>query len=150
MMNEVIIFFRSSVTFSRFGRLKSWGIIGAACLSVLGGCATFAPREPEADVRERAQARWDAQVAGNWEKAYSFATPAYRKAVDLFGFRSRSAPAVKLKSADVVNVKCKDATCDVTMRIGFAPLQRGYPETTTDLEERWILEAGEWWRYERF
>jgi hypothetical protein len=111
------------VTFSRFGRLKSWGIIGAACLSVLGGCATFAARAG-GGCKERAQARWDAQVAGNWEKAYSFATPAYRKAVDLFGFRSRSAPAAKLKSADVVNVKCKDATCDVTMRIGFAPLQR--------------------------
>jgi hypothetical protein len=145
-----MMFFRRDVTFSRQGRFRAWGMICAACLTVLAGCASFAAREPETDVRERAQARWDALVTGNWEKAYSFATPAYRKAVDLFGFRGRSAPAAKLKSAEVVNVKCKDATCDVSMRIGFAPLQRGYPETTTDLEERWILEAGEWWRYERF
>lgn len=145
-----MMFFRRDVTFVRQGHFRVWGMICAACLTVLAGCASFATREPETDVRERAQARWDALVTGNWEKAYSFATPAYRKAVDLFGFRGRSAPAAKLKSAEVVNVKCKDATCDVTMRIGFAPLQRGYPETTTDLEERWILEAGEWWRYERF
>ncbi|WP_347248995.1 hypothetical protein [Zoogloea sp.] len=150
MMNEVMMFIRSGVTFARFGRLKSWGIIGTCCFALLAGCATIGSREPEVDVAERAQARWGALVSGNWEKAYSYATPAYRKAVDLFGFRGRSAPAAKLKSAEVVNVKCKDATCDVTMRIGFAPLQRGYPETTTDLEERWILEAGEWWRYERF
>lgn len=145
-----MIFFRRDVTFARPGHFRAWGMICIACLAVLAGCASFATREPEADVRERAQARWGALVTGDWEKAYSFATPAYRKAVDLFGFRGRSAPAAKLKSAEVVNVKCKDATCDVTMRIGFAPLQRGYPETTTDLEERWILEAGEWWRYERF
>lgn len=149
-MSEIMVFFRSGVTFAWFGRLQSWGMISAACLALLAGCSSFATREPEVDVRERAQARWDALVTGNWEKAYSFATPAYRKAVDLFGFRGRSAPAAKLKSADVVSAKCKDATCDVTMRIGFAPLQRGYPETFTDLEERWILEAGEWWRYERF
>ncbi|WP_296567360.1 hypothetical protein [Zoogloea sp.] len=150
-VSKNMLFIQRNVTFDSVGRLRSVGMIAAACAALLSGCATLGgANAPEDEVRERAQARWTAIVTGKWEKAYSYATPGYRQAVDVRGFTGRSAPAAKLKSAEVVNVKCKDATCDVIMRIGFAPLQRGYPETTTDLEERWILEEGEWWRYERF
>lgn len=36
------------------------------------------------------------------------------------------------------------------MRIGVQPLQKGYPETRTDLTERWVQEDGDWWRFERY
>jgi len=143
-------FFLRNVISGRALSRARWATMAAASMLMLAGCAAFAPKAPELEVRERAQARWDALIAGNWEKAYSYSTPAYRKAVDLFGFRARSAGPVKLKSAEVVNARCRDLTCEVTVRVGFAPLQRGYPETFTDLEDRWVLESGDWWRYERF
>lgn len=124
-------------------------MMAVLCL-MQGGCATLGSRSPEELVRERAQARWDALIAGKWEQAYGYATPGFRQSVDLFGFRSRVASPVKLKSAEVVSVDCKVTTCEATMRIGLVPLQKGYPETTTDLTERWVEEGGEWWRFERY
>jgi hypothetical protein len=50
-------------------------LVGAA---LLAGCMASTPSRPapEDEVRLRAQARWDAVVAHDWQKAYSFATPA--------------------------------------------------------------------------
>lgn len=141
---------RSSVNFFRVTRHSSWIMMAAVICLMQTGCASLGSRSPEDVVRVRAQARWDALIAGKWEKAYEYATPGFRSSVDVFGFRSRVASPVKLKSAEVVSVDCKDTTCEATMRIGLVPLQKGYPETTTDLTERWVQEGGEWWRFERY
>lgn len=150
-MSEAMIFFQSNAIFAFFCRCCAKGMVVAISVGGLSGCASIVdPADPEPVVRERAQARWNAVIAGSWDRAYSFATPGFRGAVDVQGFRARSSPAAKLKAADVVNVKCKDVVCDVTMRIVFSPLQRGFPEAFTDREERWVLEGGEWWRHERY
>jgi hypothetical protein len=116
-----------------------------------GGCATIGtPVSTEEAVKARVQQRWDAVVAGKWDTAYNFTSPAYRKSVDAMAYQARSSGAVKLKSAEVLAVKCQESMCEATVRIGFAPLQRGFPETSTDLDERWVSEQGEWWRYERY
>lgn len=141
---------RSGVKFFRGRRHSSWIIMAAVLCFMQAGCAMLEPRSPEDAVRERAQAYWDAVIAGKWEKAYGFTTPGFRTAVDLFGFRTRIAAQVKLKSAEVVNVNCKDTACEATMRIGLVPLLKGYPETKTDLTERWVQEDGDWWRFERY
>lgn len=141
---------RSGVNFFRGRRHSSWIIMmGMLCL-MQAGCAMLGTRSSEDAVRERAQAYWDAVIAGEWEKAYGYATPGFRASVDLFGFRSRVSGQVKLKSAEVVSVSCKDTICEATMRIGVQPLQKGYPETRTDLTERWVQEDGDWWRFERY
>jgi len=146
-----MMFFRRNAIFAFLSRCCAASVIVTASIGGVSGCASVvASADSDAVVRERAQARWDALIAGRWDKAYSFAAPGFRSAVDVQGFRARSSPAAKLKAADVVNVKCKDVVCDVTMRIVFAPLQRGFPEAFTDREERWVLEAGEWWRHERY
>ena len=128
------------------------GLFGlAAGLLVLSGCASTGPsKSAEDEVRARAQSRWEAVIAGKWELAYSYTTPAYRKTVDLFGFRSRAVGPVRMLSVEVRSVTCQQASCDVKVRLGFVPVQRGFPETATDLEERWIEEGGEWWRYQEY
>ena len=129
--------------------LRIAAFVGAA---LLAGCmaSTQSRPAPEDEVRLRAQARWNAVVAGDWQKAYNFATPAYREAVDLAGFRGRSASPVTFKSAEVVSVKCEESACEVRMRVGFAPIQRGFPDLSSTLDERWVNEGDEWWRYEKF
>ncbi len=103
-----MLFIQRNVTFDAAARLRSVGMIAAACALFLSGCATLGGGTPEDQVRERAQARWTAIVTGKWDKAYSYATPGYRQAVNVGGFTGRSAPAAKLMSVEVVNLLCKD------------------------------------------
>lgn len=124
----------------------------AACLVGLQGCAgSGLGATPEDIVRERAKSRWDALIAGQWEKAYNFSTPAYRNAVDLFGFRLRAgSPPGRLTGAEIVGVKCEESSCDATVRLSFFPLKSGFPELTAEHSERWVFSDGGWWRFEKY
>lgn len=128
----------------------SMGMLIAAAL--LAGCAALPASAPEDVVRARAQERWDAVIAGNWEKAYSFATPAYRAARDLYQFRLRHDAIVKHRKASVFAVACEsDTLCKVKMQVTFTPPQDiPTPDLTTVIEERWVAEDGQWWRYAEF
>jgi hypothetical protein len=92
--------------------------------------------------------RWQAVIAGKWEQAYSFATPAYRKAYDIFGFRADIPGLIKYRDAKVLSVTCKEAVCDVKVRLDVSPVQKSLPDFSTDIDERWLLESGQWWRYQ--
>lgn len=120
-------------------------------MGLLAGCTSLpSPVAPEVSVAARAKARWEAVIAGNWQQAYEFATPAYRAAVSVDSFRARTAGPVQHKSVEVRSVKCESAVCELKLMIGFAPLQKGFPDLNTELGERWVLEEGEWWRFETF
>ena len=113
--------------------------------STLTGCGE--PKTPEQIVAERAQARWDALLAGDFETAYSFASPAYRSIVDAIGFQRRfGGGQVGWLGATVRQVECRDDVCEATVRIKFASL---LPPRMSDLEtddiERWVLDEGDWW-----
>lgn len=128
----------------------SIGMLVAAAL--LAGCAALPASAPEDAVRARAQARWDAVIAGDWEKAYGFATPAYRAALDLHQFRVRHDALIKHRKASVFDVACEsDTLCKVKMQVTFTPPQDiPTPDLTTVIEERWVAEDGQWWRYAEF
>ncbi len=130
------------------------GRLAMAVLSgiVLSGCAGLPASGPEDTVSARAQARWDAVVAGDWEKAYGYATPTYRATVDLYRFRVNNDALIKFRNASVFGVACEDsAVCKVKMKVTFTPPQdRPSPDLTTVIEERWVIEGGEWWRYTEY
>ncbi len=135
-----------------FSRACTAGTTKALLLSgifLLAGCAILGgANNSETEVRSLAQSRWDALVAGDWEKAYSFASPAYRKTVDLFNFRLRTTGTVKRTSATVTGVVCQETTCDVSVRIEFV-LPQTKLQTSTDMTERWFEDGGKWWSYEK-
>ena len=112
--------------------------------SALSGCGE--PKAPEQIVAERAQARWDALLAGDFETAYSFASPAYRSIVDAIGFQRRLGGQVSWQGATVREVTCREEVCEAMVRLKFSSL---LPPRMTDLEtddiERWILEDDDWW-----
>lgn len=137
---------------ARSSRHTSVRLTAAFLLAFLTvSCATTPqPTTPEEIVAQRAGARWDALIAGNWEKAYSFGTPAYRNAIDVNGFRKRSGGQANWLSREVRHVGCKDDVCTVLVRIGFRPtMPRGLPELHTDFEERWVFVDGDWWVFLR-
>lgn len=134
---------------------KSYGSLRAAwvvSLGLMAGCAALAPQSPEEVVKSRAGARWAALLKPDMRAAYSYMTPGYRKVNTEESYRTRRGSAVKWTGAEVVEVRCPEATkCLATVRIDAKPFMgRKFGDTiTTHVEETWLLEDGQWWLFER-
>jgi len=136
-------------------RYPAWGIhMGALSLCAamtLSACASLGGNDPEAQVRQRASERWQALVAGEFTRAYSYSTPSYRAVVSADEFRNRNGGAVKREGSEVVAVKCPETTrCIATIRIDFRPLFGGRfgDKINTHIDETWLLEDGQWWVFQ--
>ena len=114
---------------------------------VLTACATV---PPEDQVRQRANDRWAALVAQNFDKAYSFAPPAYRQLKTADVYRSSHQAPVKWLSANVIKVSCESEKCDVRVALESQPMVPfGAGMTlTAGLDETWVYEDGNWWMVE--
>lgn len=128
---------------SRSGWLAS--LLGVA---VLSGCASLSATKPEDAVSARALDYWNALIAGDWEKAYAHTSPGYRASVDLFGFRKQRDSFVKYKEASVASVNCDEAAaCKVKMKLRIAIMNDQPTELTKFLDERWLNDGGQWYRF---
>jgi len=121
------------------GALSRFGVVVLAV--VIGGCAVT-PSAPEEAVKQRAQARWDAMVKGDFNAAYGYLSPGSRSVITASDFAS-SLRAGFWKSAVVEKVECGSAqSCEVSATIEYEYLGR---RTKTPLRETWIREGSEWW-----
>jgi len=121
-------------------------LLAAALL--LTACADNRPAEEI--VAERAQARWDAMIAGEIEDGWAYYTPGYRQhtsARDL-GYEVGRNP-VQWLDAEVRKVECDEERCQVSISLeyqltsGPAPLRR--MPVRTPLTETWLQIDGRWW-----
>lgn len=118
-------------------------------LALITACAASAPTRDEI-IAERAQARWDALLAGDFESAYAFLTPGVRStmtATDMeIEFRLRR---VQYLSAEYLDHGCADQVCTVKIRVGFRVAKPVVGmkewESESTAEEQWILSGGQWW-----
>ena len=111
-------------------------------VSVLVGCAAVAPRAPDAVVKERAQARWDALVKGDLNAAYGYLSPGSRSVVSATDYASGIRRGF-WKAATVEKVECGSAqSCDVSATIEYEFMGK---RTNTPLRETWIRDGSEWW-----
>lgn len=128
--------------------LWRFALPGALMALLLVGCGSDAPTlvesTPEVAVEHRAQARWDALIAGDVEKAYGYTSPAYRSTRDLNQFRARFGTAVRHTGAEVSRVECDEERCSVMVMVTYEVPQLGTGNTRA-LRETWIHSAGEWW-----
>jgi len=117
---------------------------------LLSACATTSTAEPEDIVRDRAQARWDALLAGDFETAYSYYSPGFRSATSVvdftIGIRMRK---VQYSSAEYQDQNCDKNICTVRFKLGY---RVGKPVPGVDnwesdgvVSEQWIKSDGEWW-----
>ncbi len=122
-------------------------------LVALSGCAGLGkPATPEAQVKARAQQRADALVKRDLSRAYEFFTPAYRTAVSAETYRNSIGKALVLVSAQVESVECESLEkCIAKVRVETKPLAvRHFTGTiTTYGDETWLLEAGQWWFFQK-
>lgn len=129
-------------------------LVGAMAVLValaVSGCAAVKPEPPELQVRKLATQRWQALLAGNFDKAYEFATPAYRLIHTADAYRAkRQATPVKWVSAEVHSVACQEVKCDVKIHIQSKPMVPTMFKGVIDsgVDEVWVMEDGQWWMLE--
>jgi hypothetical protein len=117
---------------------------------VIVGCATTASvqeKSKEQVVSERAKARWQHLIKGEFDLAYGFASPAYRSGVSEQQFRS-GLKAGLWRDAEVKSVQCDAAdVCRVEIEIEFQYVAKmaGPVAGKRVLSETWRKDVGEWW-----
>jgi hypothetical protein len=111
-------------------------------VAVAAGCAMLDTRPAEVVVKERAEARIKAVVAGDTKQMYDFFTPAVRKTLRYEDYAS-SVNRGFWKAAVVDKVECqKPDVCDASLSVTYE--FRG-AKVTTPLRETWIKEGRDWW-----
>lgn len=117
---------------------------------LLSACATTSTAEPEDIVRDRAQARWDALLVGDFETAYSYYSPGFRSTTSVvdfaIGIRMRR---VQYRSAEFLDRNCEKSVCTVRFKLGYK-VAKPVPgvdnwESEGVVSEQWIKSDGEWW-----
>jgi len=126
----------------------AWLFLAAAFLA---GCAAIAPAKPEDVVRQRAQARWNALMEGDWAQAYRYMSPSYRALVEQKRYANQFGGGAAWLAAEPVKVACAEDRCTVEMKVTIRPLlgARAGDPATTYFDETWIREEGQWWMYQR-
>jgi len=153
----------------RAGALTLAGLLAAtlltACDPLQGPPPPSDKAATEAYVQKRAEARWAALGADQWDQAYAFNTPGSRSLMSLEQFKARYGKRA-WSDPRIERTECQQDRCTVTLSVHFLPPQGGggsgaKPATSgkapTDqtsayragITEEWILTQGEWWRVER-
>ena len=124
--------------------------IAAAVVLLAVGCASLGSVKPEDAVKQRAEAYWKARAAGQVDKAYALTAPSYRKVRTLDQFKMQFGNTASIKGVSVVKVDCEVEKCTVRTKVEAAPALMGVSVGTiaTHLDEIWLLEDGQWWRYQ--
>ena len=116
----------------------------------LAGCASLGGGSPEQVVAQRSAAYWKARAEGDFTKAYAFSTPSYRKLNAADKFRLQFGAGAAIRSGEAVKVTCEAEKCTAKVKINATPALPGMNLGTiaTYLDEVWLLEDGQWWRYQ--
>ena len=108
----------------------------------VAACATVAPKPADAIVKERAQARWDLMVQGEFDRAYEYFSPSSKAVMPASAFKSRIKPGF-WKAVKVEKVECSSADrCEVKVNISYD--YRG-TRIETPHQETWIRDESNWW-----
>jgi len=122
--------------------------ITCGLIALLAACAATQPAG--GDAKNRAQERWDALLAGDFDAAYAFYSPGYRSSHSRVDFeidlRSRR---VRWTAAKVLEASCEADLCTVQSKVNYKvnrPVP-GVPEwnSSEQIAERWVRIDGQWW-----
>lgn len=138
-------------TMEKFNVSKYLRISFAGLAMLALGACSGPDRPPEEVVGERAQARWDAVVAREFESAWAYYTPGFRDKSDAATFRvEMNQRPIRWDSAEVTEVDCsQEDKCEVAARIGYtavgAPGQLAGMQNERTIRETWLRIGGDWW-----
>lgn len=146
---------------SLLGTASRRSLVGLCLLAVVG-CAGHLPllessidpeqggwtEQVERQLAARVQARWDAVIAGDYEKAYAFETPAYRSVFSMQQYRGRFGDAVTWKGARVLSSKYdKSHMASVSVAVEYEAVVSlaGNIRSVRVMSEKWLYSDGAWW-----
>lgn len=126
-------------------------VAAALAALVLAACGPQEPPRPDHEiVAERAQARWDALLAQDYEAALAFYTPGFQEQTPVAAFTAdMSTRPVQWVSARHRTSTCDGDRCAVEMLVGYripsAPAQLSGMGNERPVEETWIRIDDRWW-----
>ena len=119
-------------------------------IALLAACSD--PRPAAEVVEERAQARWEAMVARDFQAAWEYYTPGYREQMTAAEFEGEMARRpVKWTAAEVFAVDCPEdePRCEVRVRVDYQAQAAvpgvGMLQSKSGVTEIWLQIGGEWW-----
>jgi hypothetical protein len=111
-------------------------------LAIVAACASVDSRPAPEAVKERAQARWNALMAGDTKAAYGYFTPTTRATLKYEDYAGNVKTGF-WKAAKVDSVDCKtDGICTANATIEY-DYKGGHVKTP--IQETWIQEGRNWW-----
>lgn len=123
----------------------------ACTVMLLTACASTGPATDTDIVRQRAEARWKAVVSNDWQAAYGYLAPSFRALMTAERYRASIGNVVQYLGATVSSAECEPERCRVVVDVENRPLvvrtMRG--SMTSQLEETWIKENGQWWLFQK-
>ncbi len=114
---------------------------------VVSGCASLKQPTAESRLAERAEQRWQALVAGDFDQAYEYETPGYRAVYSKRAFQGSFGRNVRWLNAKVRDVSVTDNIAEVRVLISYQSLtpQGQLIGGERPVLERWQFVDGEWW-----
>lgn len=134
----------------RFLRPASRWLVLSVCLA-LAACAGVSTGNQKDLVRQRATEHWQALVAGEFNRAYTYIIPSFRAVVSADRYRSRFGTAVTWVGNEVLDVNCPEADrCVARSRIDFKPTISRKKDMilATYVDETWLFQEGQWWLFQ--
>ena len=134
--------------------LLAAGLLAGCAAPGAGSSSAAAPAasttKVENAVSVRAQQRWDWLMAGKFDDAYTYTTPAYRALNTAQDYRNRFSSGAKWVDPKVDSVTCEgDERCRVKIVLGIQVPARGFTKPTRSvIFETWLPEDGQWWFYQ--
>ncbi|MCL2872273.1 MAG: hypothetical protein FWF41_04745 [Betaproteobacteria bacterium] len=129
--------------------------VGLVALLALAGCATtsspeassgaaqaLTPEQQAEIVKKRAQERWDAMIAKDYAKAYTYLSPATRKLGTEEQFAAYFAQS-QFKKVEVQEAKCEDNACTVKFFLTYD--YKNFKDVKTPAGEKWLFQDGQAW-----
>lgn len=119
-------------------------------LVFLAGCATTTGGGGGGSLGKRAQERWDALLAGDFDTAYEYYSPGFRSSHSRGDFEvMMRLRKVQFTDAKYADQDCEGDRCTVTFDVGYR-IASPVPgldtwESTQKLEETWVRTQGQWW-----
>lgn len=126
-------------------KLKLYIVVG---ILMLTGC-----KDSIEDIDSKSVKRWEAIIASDYDEAYSYFSPGYKKTESKASFASKTANAkmrVEWKAVEFVSKRCEsDTQCEVELKIvykyTFPRKSMGEIEVPTTITEKWISKEGKWY-----
>lgn len=117
---------------------------------LLVACATTGGGGSGGPVVKRAQERWDAVLARDYETAYEFYSPGFRSSQSRGDYElNMRLRKIQFVDAEYQDQECQDEACTLKFKIKYhiASPVPGLEtwESNTTLDETWVRTQGEWW-----